>query len=644
MAFHGKQWVHEPDPVFRTPAEALRHYEKRQRRWEEGFDGLPGLYYKFLTEYKIKDRYEGQIIKPNYRQADHEQIFPWVEECIKKNRDGLWITQRGAAKSTIMGGPVVMETAINYPGSQTIITADTLTNVQDIFENKLRVAYENLNTYLKPPMTQMWPSIAGKAMPVIQFQSKKRGTKEFNDDSLGSIIRGLDTASKGEGNKVEGHGAKMLLVDEIFKHPHVDSLYSKSQALTKRGKRKVGSIFLVGSCSDVTAKGLETAIDLWNNAGTHGINRLFVSAAYLNEEYEVYDQDGNLTDEYVSVLDKWGNIDHKKAEEIIKKNRLVLEKLPNKRKAIEDRLQYPLSIDEILDVNFEGWWDEETIEQQKIQKNAVYISVKAQDYSSSKSQCDRPAILIEDPLTKQPKIIYTNNRSNAHVFIWREPEPNVHYGMGTDPIPGSTSNEDGSDHVSIVKSFDSNEYVAYLQIRSYDMSDICKRQILLQRLYNNCINLTEKNSAGAMVALYREWKLLSMLAKTPRRFRTKTGTVDYGLNKDSNATQLQQLVRQYVKENMGLIFLERFHKEFLDYPFKNTDLMSAMAMVEALHEDYRGIARMMENRKFIPKDEVRYVTDSFGRRVMSIGAPSFEMKTGEINVGDLWESFAQKKR
>jgi hypothetical protein len=641
MGFVKGQWRYSGVPDFRTKEEALKYFIREEKRWDKGFDGLPGWYYKYLTQYKIKDRYEGYVIHPEYREADHELIFPWLQETIMKNMDGLWLTQRGAGKSTIIGGPAVMETAMGFPGSQVIITADTLTNIQTMFEEKLKPCYFGLHENLRPTMSGQWPSVTGKNMPVVQFSEKFKTDGKWVERGITSVIRGLDTVSKGEGNKVEGQGAKLFVIDELFKHPNIESVSSKSQALTRRYQKKVGTILYVGSCSDATAKGLQSAVDLWTNAGTYGINTLFVPASMLNPEYPVYDADGNLIpNRYESVIDKNNRINISKAEECIKNTRKVLERLPNKRKLIEYILQYPLHVEEILDVNTESWWDIETIEQQKIQKNVVQISVKARNYDSPESRCDRPAILIEDPQTKEPKLIYTTNRENATVFIFREPQPNCIYGMGTDPIPGSTSNEDGSDHVAVVKNFDSNQYDAYMAVRSYDMADICKRQILLQRLYNNCINLPEKNAVGAMLALYKEWGFLNMLSKTPRRFRTKTGSVDYGLNKDSNSTQLQQLVRQYVKDNMGLIYLERFFNEFLRFPYENTDLMSAMAMVEALHEDYRNLNKRKgsDNRSAI--NSVHYIVDSFGRRVMSKtpGTSGMIKRDGSLSLGDVFRS------
>jgi hypothetical protein len=94
--------------------------------------------------------------------------------------------------------------------------------------------------------------------------------------------------------------------------------------------------------------------------------------------------------------------------------------------------------------------------------------------------------------------------------------------------------------------------------------------------------------------------------------------VERGLNKDKNTPELRQLLRSYVGNNIFKINLLRFFNEMLDFPFDNTDLMDAMAMAEALHEDYRRLEK--GKAKTAPVQmPVRYVTGADGVRRMVIG-------------------------
>jgi len=636
MGWRKGKWVSPVHPDFSkmTREAIVKHYIKEERKWVHGHDGLPGPYFKYLSEYKIQDRYEGQVIRPAYRQADHEMIFPWLSKVIDNSRDGIWLSSRGSGKSTIICGPAVMETAMNYPGSQVLITADSLTNIQTNFEGKLKACYNGLSPFLRPKMSGTWPSVSGKNMPVIQFIKKFRQNGVYVEEGLGSIIRGIDTVSKGEGNKVEGQGSKLFVIDEMFKNPNVESLYSKSVALTKRGRVKVGSILFVGSCSDAEAKGLKAAEDLWNNAPTLGIEPLFVPATHLFEEYEKYTDEGVLTGDYVKVLDSTGNIDPQKAYECIMRNRDALYKLPSKRKYYEEILQYPITVDEIFEANRENWWSMETVEQVKIQKNSVFISIGASNFE----KCDRPAMIFENPVTRLPEFTYLENREYAEVFVVRDAEPNVKYGMGTDPIFQNTSNDKGSDTVSSVKSFDQNMYSCYLAKRDYGVRDTVKKQILLQRKYNNCENLVEANAIGAQLTLYTEWGMRHLLAKTPRRFRTKTGVADYGLFKDRNATSLHELVRQYVEDNVHLIQIERFFHEFMKFPLENADMLDSWAMTEALHEEYRNLGKRQAVGPELPELTLEYV-DIGGKRVMMVNGSNGHIGSGgELNLMNIFKN------
>jgi len=637
MAWRNGKWVYEGLPTFRSTEEIIKYGIREEKRWEKGFDGMSGMYYKYLTQYKIKDRYEGYTIYPNYRQADHELIFPWLEKVMKNNRDGIWITSRGAGKSTIIDGPAVMETAINYPGSQTILTADSVTNIQTAFEEKLKPCYYGLSEYFRPSMSGIWPNIVGKQMPVVQFLNRKKVNGKWQEEGLGSVIRGLDTVARGEGNKVEGQGVKLFVIDEMFKHPHVESLSSKAGPLTTRGRRKVGSVLYVGSCSDVKAVGMEAAKTLWNGADTLGIDPLFVPASWLFPEYEIYDDKGKLTGRYESVVDDRGIIDIKKAEECIKRNRGILEKLPNKRFYWEEILKFPLSVDELFDIETDGWWDIETIEQQKIQKNIVSIAIQAKNYE----KCDQPAVVFLSPESGRPILKLTDDRELSTLFIFDTPKEECTYGMGTDPIFGNTSNKEGSDHTSVIKNLDTNQYVAALIERNDNMSKLTKKMIWLQQLYNDAKNLMEKNAAGACRALYSEYGMLHMLSKTPRRFRPKGGSVDYGLNKDIHtADTLHDLVRQYVDNNIHLIFFQRFFEEFSGFPHKNSDFMSAMAMCEALHEDYRTLEKRNSKIPIYGGAQVSFSTLPNGNRVMTSSSTSmtdFIGRDGSLDIGSLWE-------
>jgi len=632
MGFVKGQWRHVPVPEFRTTEEAIKYWNREEKRWNDGFDGMCGMYYKFLTQYKIINRVTGIISAPDYRAVDHEEVFPLIEQTLKDNRDLIAFTQRGFAKSTIFGGFVPLEVAIRYPNSTTIITADTMDNIKVTFEEKLKNQYDNLHPHIRPKMSASWPQFSNKTMPVIQFTEKVKNKNSvgWHNQGINSIIRGIDTEAQDGGGKVEGKGAKAVIIDEIFKKKFVASTLSKGMAIVTDRMRKKGSMFLVGSLSSATADGIKTAIELWDEADIRGINRLFVSAAKVNEEYAEYTEGGLLTGKYISVVDSNGKIDEAKGRECILKIRKALSKLADPNVLIEYILQFPLEVDELLSVHTESWWSPEIIAKQREQKKTVEVAIKNKDYT----QCEMPSLVYRD---REGNIKHEilENAKQAKIFLFRLPQPNTVYGFGSDPIPGTTENKDGSDWITGIKNFDTNQYDGYYVNRAYDLEPIIDHLILLQEWYNNAQNLIEKNASGAALAIYRQKNALHLLAKTPKRFRAKTNRgTEYSLNKDTNKTSLHQLVTSYVNANIYNIYSERFHKEFLDFPYKNTDYMSAMAMCEALHEDYNS-KPVRASQPIVTN--VRYVTDSQGRTRLSTDSSIPLNKDGSLDLQSLFK-------
>lgn len=641
MGFRHGKWKFDGIPKFSGSREAAEYFAKEENKWEHGYDGLSGSFYKYLTVYTIKDRVTGQILLPDLRPPDMEQIFPWMEDVQSKKSDGLWVTQRGAGKSTILNGFLPLETAINFPGSKTIMTSDAVQTTKMNVADKLKISYDGMNEFYRPSIIGVWPSQKDEHQ-FVQFGKKVKGK---NDAGLGSTIQAIETAHTPKSPaKLEGFGTKALVIDEPFKHPYVEDIRSKAAPLVKRGMKKEGSIWYVGSCSDASAKGLNTMIDLWNNAKTYGITPLFVSADWFNPFIPQYTDSGELmtgNKAYVDVRDKNGYVDRKLARTAILKARAVLERLPNKKSFLEFTMMYPLDIEDIINVTKENWWNPEDILLYKEQSKVV--SVAHRSTSPNKwDNVDRPATLYENN-AGQIAVDYNATRDNASYFIFNEPEVGRHYISGTDAIPFSSENKVGSDFVTTVKCIETNQYVGALVERSYDAMLVGKHAIWLQRYYAEGAqlavvpNLVERNSIGALKLVYEQMGYKKWLANCPHRFRPKSAKVEIGLNKDSNATEIHQLVRDYVVKNMHLMYFLRFFEEFLGFPFANSDFMSAMAMTEALHEEWRMMSKRNEKDRPMPRATITYRTDQSGKRVMVSNYKTNYKPDGTLDIKHLFK-------
>lgn len=620
--FRNGKWIHkEPnyEEMAKNKLELQRYFEREQNRFDKGFQGLDGDYYMYLTQFMLRNRTTGEKYFPKLREVDKEIIFPWLKKCERDKMDGMWLTQRGAGKSTLIAGYLPLKIAIKYSGSKTIMTSESVKTTTTNFNEKLKVAYDEMNDYFKPALIGTWPPESSDQQFVLFGHRDKKG-KTLGS---GSRIQSIETAKDAKSpTKLEGEGSMAVIVDEIFKHPYVDEVLSKGGPLVREMMRKTGSMYLVGSLSDAHAKGKKNAIEMWTNAKTLGIEPLFVDATWFNTEIPVYSEDGVLIpNKYTDVTRKDGSIDRKKAREAILANRKILEKLPIKKYSMEYMMMYPLEVNELLDVAGDSWWDDEEVLMYKEQKKIVTDAAVRHDYDL----VDKPAMLYRNS-EGNVTVSYDTKREHAKFFIFEppmyiNPETGQHrtYGVGVDTIPGNSDKPDeGSLHAAIVKCFDTNQYVALYLERSTDMMQLAKKTLMLQEYYFDALALVERNSIGAMKLAYEVEGKYKLLANNPRRFRPKgQKIIEKGLHKGQNTPELRQYVRSYFSENMYIMNILRVFEEFLQFPFENTDAMDAIAMAEALHDDYKrkslDLSKKQEERNPIV---THYVTDRNGVRRM----------------------------
>ena len=621
----------QPLPKFASKIEAERYFAKQEKYFENGRYGLSPWHYKYLSMHKIKDRYDGDIIMPKWREVDQEIIFPWLEKTIKENRLGLWATQRGAAKSTILSF-AAMETVINFKGANVLYTAEQISTMSEWFEEKLKTTYLGLDEYYRPTLSNSWPTYKKEQVPAVQFLAKMKVNGKSVQEVLNSRIYGIDTAQRGEGSKIEGAGNKLIIVDELFKHPYGREVVSKGMANITRGQQRVGSMLICGTCSNATASGLEGAKYLRDNADTLGINFLFVPATWFNEAYPIYDSEGRETGKYESVLRKDGTIDRKKAEELILSKRSALEKIGDGKMLQEFILQFPIYEHEIFEVNDANYWEQDTIRTFSEQKSIYMGARKQKDYN----RVDKPSYIYYSPELEK-EILYMDDsmpRAQSKLFVLEPPVAGRHYVTGVDTIPGNTEAKSGSYHVALTKCLETNQYVAAQIERTSDMTAIGKRLISQLKQYNNSPCLVEKNSIGALKMAFENEGAIHLLAKTPRRFRAKGAKVDYGLHVgDYNGVALNTLVRDYLTRptNMSMMYFEKFFEEFMMFPAKinDTDFMAAMRMTEALHTDYKD--KLFFDKKPEQVSEIVYTKDSMGRTVLAKSQTSHIQADGTID-------------
>jgi hypothetical protein len=645
MAFKKNgSWRFDGIPDFRSQEDAFRYFDKENNYWVKGRYGLSGDYYKYLTMYQIRNRTTGAQFYPHFRTVDHEYIFPWIQQTLKDRQDGVFVTQRGGGKSTIFLGYLPIETAILNPGAKIIMTSEAVNTTSTNFSEKLKIAYEGLHEYYRPSLVAQWPDEKAQK-PYIKFGKRKHGKIDVGS---GSIIESIETAKDQKSpSKLEGQGCILLVVDELYKHPFVAEVLSRGAPLVREYKRKVGSMMMVGSLSEPTAKGLENAIEMIENAATRGISVLFVPASHFNPYIEKYDDNGRLIpDQYYdcTIDGDEGRINIAYATEVIKKNRSILEKLPNKATYYEEVLKYPLELNELLHITRDSWWTEYEQEQIGRQHEIIKTSIAVTDWS----QVDRPAYVSQSRQEPYPYLLnYDTSPEIAKFWVFEEPVAGRKYGVGVDTIPFVTDNKEGSDHVALVKCFDTDQYVAMYADRSYDANIVGKNTAILQIMYNYAEALVEKNSIGALKTVYENYGILNLLAYAPLKFRPKATTIERGLNKDRNAPVLHQLVRNYLfgeagdlslnRGSLHLMNMRRFFDEYMKFPLQNADFLDAMAMAEALHTEYRRIQMFRKNHDPKTREVVSFRNVNGVNQMVVSSSGSYENNIGELDLSSLFK-------
>ena len=105
-----------------TKAEEAKWWLKEQERWVEGYKGLKGLHYFYLTQIKIKTP-RGQLIHPWWRDVD-EWVIDEYYEATRLGQDLCIYKRRGIGLSVLFAPGVSIWKAMTEPGSTSLLTSN----------------------------------------------------------------------------------------------------------------------------------------------------------------------------------------------------------------------------------------------------------------------------------------------------------------------------------------------------------------------------------------------------------------------------------------------------------------------------------------------------------------------------------------
>jgi hypothetical protein len=210
--------------------------------------------------------------------------------------------------------------------------------------------------------------------------------------------------------------------------------------------------------------------------------------------------------------------------------------------------------------------------------------------------------------------------------ILEHPVQGEEYRAGTDPIP--MVDTDGMDtkkalssgkrsvHSTIVKRPSTQEYVAYYQRRTNDPITIYQETMMLQRYYNDCKNMIERNEGRVLIDQYRQGGAWAYLASQPiitgaKSFDRKAAK---GFHKDRwNRDTIYNFFFEYLRTHSDKIWMLEIINQLPDFHVNNTDLLDALVSCELYDRDEY---KKSNKRVSVKYKEVSYITtDESGRRV-----------------------------
>lgn len=553
---------------------------EQRRRWKDGFADLKGIHYFYLTQMKIKDA-EGNLIRPMWRDIDGIILDEFLS-CLEDEIDLYVLKRREVGLSSIFGGLIPIYMAIMYPGSTSLMTSADLTRVTDLISEKFIAQHGALEDWVQPKRTSYDKSKGHVTLAEIDEDGKQTGNEA-------RVICRQTSQDRKDVTNLEGARAKYAFLDELFLHPFPEEVRGSVESCLMTGMKRAGIMVAGGSANSISRLGLKEARNIQKSAQSGHVRMLFLSGAYGISEATMRDVNGKKIGVENFCVNGWSDI--ARATAYIMWQRAILDMNPNKTNLLSYIKRYPLTDAEVLRSDEAGIIPkdvadripEQETEIQSNPRNLRYIRIiDTNDVMSFENVQGNVGGKIEfEP--------------NGKWFISEAPVPGERYVMGTDCIgimgkkselkSGQSNEDDRSFHASVIKRVSTNSYVGLYMVRTSDIDRIYEDVTMGQKLFENCQNMIERNSAGNLYDRYRADGNLEGLAFQPVWLGAKgykKNTVR-GIYKDANAERLYSTMFDYFREHMDKVDFGVILEQLRNFGLENTDIMDAIVMCEAFH-------------------------------------------------------------
>ncbi len=605
--FNHEKWLATKPGLHDSQLVKDAFWEQEQMRWAEGYKGIPGRHYSYMTIGTIKT-ITGQKITPRWRDYD-EFIINEGDDAVKKGQDEIIVKRREYGLSSFYGGFMPIYNALIHHGSTALLTSADKPRVESLFKDKTEVMYFGLDNSIRPGR------VSKRQGGYLHMGTLDRSTG--NVLGIDSQVICRETADNDENAKAfENYRAMYIFLDELFRHPRASTVVRASQACLNQGFEKVGHMVLGGSCGENTIEGAKVGEQLWYDAEVLNMKTIFIPGTACIERAKELDNDGNPTGKFVNFCVN-GHSNQKAAEEWILKTRDRLSKARDKSFYNSFIMQYPLTIEEVFDSNKQGLLSED-----------IHAKLKESERKIREGTFHEGRY---DLFRENGKVVAQPNIRTGKIYITTPPTEHGEYIAGGDPIPFGTAQIDkGSDFAGIIKDRIAEKYVAYYAERNLDSDEVTNTMIMLQELYKSkrfpdgALMNYEMNRGAVVLEKYKSAGKLHLLSdrlvNLGIAYESKHALKGW-YNNDKTGARANNYSVEYLKKFADNIGIQRLIDEWRKWPTENLDLVDAMISCEMLDKELTEMFKKVYRPPARQKVKV-FTKDSFGRTIVKyVNAP-----------------------
>lgn len=567
------RYTFKPHPQadeFKTTLLREKYWATERERWIEGYNGLCGAHYQYLSQWKIRVGKGQEIMEPDWR-LDDEPIFLALEEAERTLKEFIWFSRRGIGKTGVFAFMAYRQNTM-YPSSSQVITSSDKNKIFSIFGEKMVdvIGKKGKAGYLHPAIAPEIENINAtkqEMMLALSYPKKGGGTH------LGRIW-GIETTETPQSpSNISSKRATFIGIDEIGLHTRREEVLGSARpALDTDGKR-TGLLIMCGT--------IEAGIKTESLAKL----RKIVESARLKKDsiihFTPYWAGQNLTNGYPDIEKS-----KREWEERIE----MLERAGDQVELMNFKKNYPPDIETALGIGGVGSLPPDII---------AKVAEQSKIIVKEKPPIIKHTLRLDESKPNGIEAVVDNMHGN--ILILEHPQSDVKYLAGIDPITGNSDNDaEGSNHAVVIYKPTAKSPVAVYAERVTDTDYLYRQTLMLQKYYNESPAMLEINAGALLLDKYKQDGTLKLLADTPKRLSIKLTKTLY--NKGYRKLEAidmftHDLFVKYLREYTGNIWFADFIDEIPEYLRGNTDIVDAFLALLLFEEE--------QVRKFKSAPEVK---------------------------------------